>query len=1293
MATLVLQTAGAAIGGLFGPFGAILGRALGGLAGAVVDQAIFGSGGSAGGAVKDLDVTASTEGTPIPQVFGRGRVAGQIIWATRLEAVTYRRKSSAKGGAMGGANNKATAYMANIALGLCEGEIGYVGRVWADGKPLDREECTMRVYTGSETQEPDPLIVAKEGVANAPAYKGLAYVVFERLNLEPFGNRIPQLSFEVIRPIGELEKNLRAITIIPGAGEFIYDNAPVMRTLGLATSDSENRHTTVAATDWEASLDEVQALCPNLSHVSLIVTWFGSDLRAGHCTITPRVDSTIKRTVGRTWRVGNLTRQDALAVSQDSGRPAYGGTPADSTVIDAIRDLKKRGLAVTLYPFIMMDVPSGNTLTDPYTGASNQPAYPWRGQITCSPAANASDTVDGTEVAAAQVGNFFGTALPGHFSNTATSVSYTGPDEWTFRRFILHMAYLAKAAGGVDTFIIGSEMPALTRVRGAGGAYPATPLLQTLAADVRGVLGSTTKLTYAADWTEYGAHSINNGQDVGFPLDSLWADDNIDAVGIDWYAPMADWRDGNTHQDAQDGARMYDADYLHSNIIGGEAYDWYYASAENRDTQNRTPITDGLGKPWIFRQKDLKNWWQNAHYERVDGVEKGSPTPWVPGSKPIWLTETGCGAVDKGANSPNVFPDPKSSLNALPHFSNGRRDDLIQRRLLEAIQRCFDARMAGHKEEDNPVSTLYGAPMLDADRIYFWTWDARPFPAFPYALDVWADGKAHITGHWLTGRLGQAPIAELVQSLFNRADMMAIDTRHAEGIADGYVLDRIVAVRDALEPLIGLFNLGTREHDGIIRIETRGRSAALNLDADLLAVDDKSAEPQYIRAQETELPMHFAVGYNELAKDFQTAATTATRFNTKAQGTVTQDTALVMDRSEAQRRADIKLQDLWVARETVTCHLPPNLLHLEAGDLVRFDDRSALYEIMEINDAQTRRISCRAIAPAIFDSPRQAATLLPPTLPRIAGPPTIMTLDLPYAGSTDTVLTYGAVAASPWPGAVVLWKSMGGTYEPDIRIEAPAIMGETLDTMPDGVVWRWDNHSAVTVQLASGELQSVSDERVFAGANRAAIGAEGLPWEIIQFGMAELIAPRTYRLSRLLRGMYGTEAQARLSKPLGSRFVLLDEAIEPLVSGVELLGKPQSWKAVAAPKDAADPFATDVSVTPSDTALRPRAPVHLKARRVSGGVALSWIRRTRHEGDNWNAVEVPLGEEKERYRVRIRSGSTVVRTVEVDQPGVLYTAAQELADFGSVQTTLSIAVCQISTRVGEGEAGERMCSL
>jgi hypothetical protein len=154
MAALVLSAAGGAVGGaLFGPVGAIAGRLVGALAGNLLDHALLDR--SGGGGVRriegprlaDLDVMASTEGAPIPRVYGRARLAGQVIWATKLEEVVTttiqttggggggggKAFGDGGGGSGGGATQTVTtkySYLANFAVGLCEGPIGRVGRVW-----------------------------------------------------------------------------------------------------------------------------------------------------------------------------------------------------------------------------------------------------------------------------------------------------------------------------------------------------------------------------------------------------------------------------------------------------------------------------------------------------------------------------------------------------------------------------------------------------------------------------------------------------------------------------------------------------------------------------------------------------------------------------------------------------------------------------------------------------------------------------------------------------------------------------------------------------------------------------------------------------------------------------------------------------------------------------------------------------------------------------------------------------------------------------------------------------------
>ncbi len=396
MAALVLSAAGAAAGGsVFGPTGAIAGRLIGALAGNAIDQALFGSRqeiSREGPRLADLEVMASTEGAPIPRVYGRARLAGQVIWATNLEEVvsTTSQTTGGSGGKGMGAgpavttNTTTYSYFANLAVGLCQGPIGAVLRIWADGKPLDLTGLTIRTYAGDETQTPDPLIAAKEG--DVPAYRGLAYVVFERLPLANFGNRIPQLSFEVVRPVGRLEQMVRAVTLIPGATEFGYEPATVVQTLGPGQSAPENRHITFAPSDVIAALDELEAVAPNLERVAIVVTWFATDLRCGECRVVPGVDNSDKQTYGATWSVAGVDRASAHLVSRVNGRPAFGGTPSDQSVRDLIAELKARGIKVTLYPFLMMDIASNNSLPDPLTGANSQPAYPWRGRITCDPA-------------------------------------------------------------------------------------------------------------------------------------------------------------------------------------------------------------------------------------------------------------------------------------------------------------------------------------------------------------------------------------------------------------------------------------------------------------------------------------------------------------------------------------------------------------------------------------------------------------------------------------------------------------------------------------------------------------------------------------------------------------------------------------------------------------------------------------------------------------------------------------------------------------------------------------------
>jgi Putative phage tail protein len=192
MASLVLTVVGTVLGGP-------IGGALGAILGQQVDQRLFAPKGQQGPRLSDLKLQGSSYGTRIPKLFGTVRVAGTVIWATDLRE-TRRQQSNGKG------KPKTTyyTYSSSFAVALSARTISRVGRIWADGKLLRgasgdfKSQTGFRLYTGGEGQTVDPLIASAEGIGNAPAYRGLAYAVFEDFQLADYGNRIPSLSFEVV---------------------------------------------------------------------------------------------------------------------------------------------------------------------------------------------------------------------------------------------------------------------------------------------------------------------------------------------------------------------------------------------------------------------------------------------------------------------------------------------------------------------------------------------------------------------------------------------------------------------------------------------------------------------------------------------------------------------------------------------------------------------------------------------------------------------------------------------------------------------------------------------------------------------------------------------------------------------------------------------------------------------------------------------------------------------------------------------------------------------------------------
>jgi hypothetical protein len=333
-----------------------------------------------------------------------------------------------------------------------------------------------------------------------------------------------------------------------------------------------------------------------------------------------------------------------------------------------------------------------------------------------------------------------------------------------------------------------------------------------------------------------------------------------------------------------------------------------------------------------------------------------------------------------------------------------------------------------------------------------------------------------------------------------------------------------------------------------------------------------------------------------------------------------------------------------------------------------------------------REIEARSVDPAVYEMGTGATRPPRAPAPQAAGRPTGVFLDLPLLrGDEPAHAGYFAAAQSPWPTAVALYRSATGTgYTLKALVSAPAIMGRTLGPLPTGPLARLDRATRLSVRLDGGELASVPRTQMLGGANAAAIENADGEWEVVQFETATLIATRTYELSGLLRGQAGTEAAMRAPLAAGARFVLLTPEVTRVDMTPDEIGLPFTWRFGPAGRDVGDATYDQRQHAFRGQGIEPLSPAHLRGSRSGGDLTITWVRRTRINGDSWEAVEVPLGEDQERYEVDILDGGTVKRTLAATSPSATYTAAQQVADFGSAQPVMAVRIYQLGTVAGRG---------
>jgi hypothetical protein len=456
-----------------------------------------------------------------------------------------------------------------------------------------------------------------------------------------------------------------------------------------------------------------------------------------------------------------------------------------------------------------------------------------------------------------------------------------------------------------------------------------------------------------------------------------------------------------------------------------------------------------------------------------------------------------------------------------------------------------------------------------------------------------------------------------------------------------------------------------------------GGPAALIAESELgTAAAGAGGRSEWLRRSGDSVPAEASLAYYDPARDYQTGLQRATRPGS-ALGSDRRAVAASLDSATAKALVAARLERLWAARRSARIHLGWSRLGLAAGRHVRVGGHSGQWKISRWTlDRMVLTLELTGVPGGGPTAPGPASPGRPVDQPDLVhGPTSMLLLDLPLSQEElpgrPRLLVAAAGAEPGWRRADLIasfdggvsWSAAGTTAPPSVlgsALEVPMAAGSALI----------DERGRIEVELLNESmwLESRGDSALADGANLALLGKE-----LIQFGEAEPVGDRRFRLSRLLRGRRGTEWASGLHAP-GEPFVLIEA--ESLAAVEAPLGSLGSEARLIA-SGLGDPHGVLAIGTVTGESMRPPAPVHLRAEKLANGdVALAWVRRSR-SGWVWlNGSDTPLGEESESYRLTL-TGAGFARGVTLAAPAYVYTAAEQAAD--GLAGPLAVEVVQLGT--------------
>lgn len=506
----------------------------------------------------------------------------------------------------------------------------------------------------------------------------------------------------------------------------------------------------------------------------------------------------------------------------------------------------------------------------------------------------------------------------------------------------------------------------------------------------------------------------------------------------------------------------------------------------------------------------------------------------------------------------------------------------------------------------------------------------------------------------------------------------------------GYILSNQQSGRTALQTLCDTFFFDIVDSSKKLKFVKRGKNPVVTIPEDDVVVTEGQEDHINVTFADTlTLPYKVNLSFFDYDNDFQISSQPAQRYTVNNQNVSSIQVAIATSSSKGRQIANVILYNAWNESTVLEFSLSHKYFYLEVGDLVSLIKNGIEYivRIKTIN-YQNDVMIIQAVEddPTIYKQNIVGGKVEYSLTNTIATtiPSRLELLDIPLLrDQDDNVGIYLSVAGytqNNWSGCQI-YKSndSGQSWNAWSSSKTRAgIIGDCLTVLGDFKAgYIFDEMNTVTVKTNS-TLSSTTASNVRSGSNIAVIGNE-----LIGFKNATLIAENTYVLSGLLRGLQGTEREIGNHKT-SERFVLATlsnlylEAYN--LSEFELQ---REFKAATFSQLLSDAFVKQF--TYKAVAYKPYSPSHVGGGRdSSGNLFIKWKRRTRINGSWKNGTDVPLGETLEAYSIDIIKNGSVIRTINSSTQNAQYTATQQIEDFGSVQSSITFNVYQISSAVGRG---------